>query len=415
METVIAILFILHYISDYFHAAIYFPQSLLQRKNRDSKGIREENKKFTCVKNSLAAFTVYIAMTIAAGAGHSLHGQSAKGENPSLYIEPRLHRGFILIHSRDIRAVEDSYPWGFETDIGWHNASQRIWESCHCSTRRGFSLGFWDFDNPSILGQGAVAQFFIEPEFGTHRTVSFSIRGGLGLSYQNKPHHPQDNPENLSYSTLLAIPLHVGAALRVKTGEHWQVHLSGRYNHISNGSIKQPNKGINWPTLAAGVSYTPNPQRTAERPKVPWRSLGDPVRQWSASLFGSYHKARDGAVLGIGGAEMKYSAQVARLSALSAGAEWMANGRYPHNSGEVERPEGLWMGGIALGHEFLLGRFIFSQHMGVYLLKPDNESSDVYQRYGLIYLIREGWGAGVNFKAHGHVADFIDLRVTRNF
>jgi len=70
-----------------------------------------------------------MAAVAACAVSHVVQAQPADSVKTSLYIESRLHHGFIIIHSRDIRAVEDSYPWGFETDIGWHNASQRIWES----------------------------------------------------------------------------------------------------------------------------------------------------------------------------------------------------------------------------------------------------------------------------------------------
>jgi hypothetical protein len=31
--------------------------------------------------------------------------------------------------------------------------------------------------------------------------------------------------------------------------------MSAQYNHISNGGIKEPNKGLNYPTVAGGFHY----------------------------------------------------------------------------------------------------------------------------------------------------------------
>ena len=67
--------------------------------------------------------------------------------------------------------------------------------------------------------------------------------------------------------------------------------------------------------------------------------------------------------------------------------------------------------GIALGHEFLLGKFLFSQQFGVYLNNPNPRHSDFYQRYGLVYRINKFFNAGINLKAHGHVANFLDFRL----
>ena len=41
----------------------------------------------------------------------------------------KFHVGSILIHSRELRPIEDSYPLGVELDLAWHKISQKAWES----------------------------------------------------------------------------------------------------------------------------------------------------------------------------------------------------------------------------------------------------------------------------------------------
>lgn len=343
---------------------------------------------------------------------HGLWGQDSTEARPraAFFVETSLHHGFIIVHSRDIRALEDSYPWGLEVDFGWQRLSSDAWEMCNCYPRMGVSLGAWYLDSPSILGNAYTATFFLEPEFGQPGKVSFSIRGGLGLSYQTRPHDPVENPDNLSYSTLLAFPLQVGGTVRWSVNEHWQLHTSARYNHISNGGMRQPNKGINWPTLAVGFTYFPE-RKIMPRSKTDWRSLVPPRKQWSFAAFGTYHEPARSVVIGGGGAEVKYSHQVARVNALTGGAEWMVHGSYPYEARQEGGDTHPHLLGLAAGHEFLLGRFLFSQQFGAYLLKPANEPRDVYQRYGIMYAPGGKWAFGVHLKTHGHVADFLDLRV----
>ena len=334
----------------------------------------------------------------------------------ALYMSSALHKGFIIIHSRDIRAVEDSYPTGFEFDIGWRNTSNEAWQSCLCTPHIGLSLGYWDFDNPSILGRGFLTQFFVEPHFAVASNLSFALRAGLGLSYQNRPHHPINNPDNLSYSTRLAFPLHAGAKLQYALSPSWAAYGEARYNHISNGGIRQPNKGINWPTASLGVAYFPKAAPIEHREKIHWREYAEPQERLDLFLFGTWIEPDRDIYVGSGGAELRYAKQIARLSAIQLSTEWMYHGLYPYRA----RQEGNnqvhgWMGGLAAGHSFLLGRFLFSQQMGVYLLKPENEKRDVYQRYGLMYLLDSKWSVGVYLKAHGHVADFLDMRIAYNF
>lgn len=341
----------------------------------------------------------------------SLAAQDVGESEARIYYEGRLHHGFIIVHSQDIRAVEDSYPWGMEVDMGWQKFGAKPWNTCNCIPRLGFSLGVWDFDSPDILGQSVAGQFFIEPEFGNAEKVSFSVRAGFGISYQNRPYDPIQNPDNLSYSTAFTFPLHLGTSLRWSFAERWQTHLSARYNHISNGGIKQPNKGVNWPTLAVGIAYHPKGLKSQTLPKTHWRSLGQPLRRVGLSAFGASKELMDESVHAVLGLEVKYSQQVGRINALTVGTEWLYHGKYPHEARREGSTASARMAGLALGHEFILGRFLFSQQFGAYLLKPQNERSDVYQRYGLTYVLNQKWMLGANLKTHGHVADFLDVRI----
>ncbi len=330
------------------------------------------------------------------------------------FIESRLSHGFIIIHSTDIAAVRNSNPWGFEVDMGWQRNSEAAWNRCNCHTRLGASLGVWEFDNPDILGQGYAGQFFLEPEFGAQRKVSFSVRAGFGISYKTRPYHPETNPENLSYSTSFAFPLQLGTALRWQFSERWQAHILARYNHISNGGFRQPNKGINWPTASVGVTWYTRKPDLQSFTRTNWRTEEE-IRPFMIGGFGGYQELNNGIVLGVGGLEGLYRKRVARLSALTAGTEWIYHGRYPYQARREGASTHGWMGGVAVGHAFLLGQFVFSQQMGFYLLRPDGENHDLYQRYGLIYMLNEQWGAGISLKAHAQVADFIDFRTTFTF
>ena len=323
----------------------------------------------------------------------------------------KLHKGSVLIHSRDLRPIEDSYPTGIELDLAWHKISQKAWESCRCYPKLGVALTYWDYDNKVVLGQGLTGLFYIEPVFNTRGKVNYSIRAGFGLSYQNSPFDSISNPDNLSYSTYWGFPLQLGGSVHFRIQSRWMLNASLMYNHISNGGIRQPNKGINWPSIGVGMSYYLEDFEFEERAITDWRALGPPEKRWDFTLFLAYEEPRENLFLFSPGIEVKWSRQFARINAYTLGGELM----YDNGTGYVletmgETPESI-KAGLAAGHEFLLGKFLFSQQFGVYLSNPNPEHPQVYQRYGLVYRIDKTFSAGVNLKAHGHVANFIDFRV----
>ena len=324
----------------------------------------------------------------------------------------KAHKGAVLIHSRDLRAIRDSYPSGLEMDLAWHKISQRSWNSCLCYPRLGIALTFWNYDNPEVLGEGITGMFYLEPVFGAANQVSFSIRAAFGLSYQNRPHDPISNPDNLSYSTYLAFPLQLGGTLHLRAGPRVLVNGTLVYNHFSNGGIREPNVGINWPSAALGIEYYLKDINFNKRKKVDWRELGPPLERLDFTLLLAFEEPERTNFLFSPGIEIKWSRQFARINAYTLGGELIydkGTRYFIEKNGMDSSPV---KGSLAAGHEFLLKKFIFSQQFGVYIYKPFEIHSNVYQRYGLVYRINSRFMAGFNMKVHGHIANFVDFRAT---
>lgn len=327
-------------------------------------------------------------------------------------IGGRLYQGYMLIHSPELKALGRPYPRGIEVNFGWHKTSEKAWNSCNCYTKLGISSTLWNYDNPEVLGWGVANLFTLEPVFGAGNRFSLFFQAGAGISFQNRPFDAETNPDNLGYSTYVAFPLRLGLGTYIRLHPRWYLDLFAAYNHFSNGGMKEPNKGLNWPTASLGVNYYLQAPNFYKREKVPWRELGKPESRLDFALFTTYQQPNNEKLVFSVGSEIKFSRQVARINALTGGAEWFFdNGRRNLMQMDTIPGEGQAQTlGLALGHEFILGKFLFSQQFGVYLLAPANQSADVYQRYGLIYRASRRWGFGISLKSHGHVADFLDIR-----
>ncbi|MCD4725656.1 MAG: acyloxyacyl hydrolase [Bacteroidales bacterium] len=327
----------------------------------------------------------------------------------------KIHKGFIIIHSKAIRQVKDSYPFGIELDLIWQYTSEKSWETCNCYPRLGVSLTFWNFDNKDILGNGITSLFFIEPVFGAQNNISFSFRAGLGLTYHNKPYDELSNPNNMSYSTYLFFPLQLGAALNIRLSPLWRLNLSANYNHISNGGIKEPNKGINYPTAAVGVNYFLREPEFKIRTKRNWKMTATPESRFDITIFSAFKQHEYKRYYPIPGIELKGSRQVSKINALTVGLEWLYDNAARYYLNQSGKDISCQKTSVALGNEFLLGRFLFSQQIGVYFFKPYKKGDYIYQRYGLVFRATEWFSLGINLKAHRHVADFLDFRLGYSF
>jgi hypothetical protein len=335
------------------------------------------------------------------------------GKTPGFSLKP--HYGFIIIHSKDIVAVKESYPKGLMLEVFKYNTGNDIYSQCACSARTGLSLAYWDYDNPDILGRGIDLSVFLEPVFQINKNTSFSFKGAAGVSYLNKPYDPLTNPNNLSYSTRFSFNLATGVHLNIALSSQIQLQMAGNYNHISNGGIKEPNKGINYPTASLGVLYfTQKPGTRQQVRAIPEENIERSDRL-SIHVSGTNKQVELKRYYPIAGIALQYMKTVSRLNAAGIEFDWVWHGANDH----IARRSGINGNavsfGVGAGNEFILGKFLFQQYFGVYLKKSIVETRDIYQRYGLSYKAGKHFRPGVGLRAHGHVADFLDLRVGWNF
>jgi hypothetical protein len=254
--------------------------------------------------------------------------------------------------------------------------------------------------------------FFFEPILSRGKTFELTGKAGLGLGYVTEVFDSEENPANLFFSSKWNFPLVVGLNVIYKASARWNFTLSANYNHISNGGMSQPNKGMNYPTGALGVDFVLNPislpDRTVKKEgNFPWKKY--------AVLFGTSKSAGDSTftdqgrklLIGIQGGLLK---QLSTVYGVNGGVEVIydeSNDQDDDQSGDYN----VFTGAAVLGNNLFFGKFHFSQQFAVYFERPTPGSKALYQRYALDYSINPVMKVGFSLKAHGHVADNIDLRL----
>ena len=129
------------------------------------------------VKNPLA-ITVLATVSLCPLSYTQSPDSADAAERDQLSIEATFQQAYVIVHSEDVRAVEDSYPRQFELNGLWRLNGQDTWEACRCYPIVGVWTIFTDFDNP-VLGYGATGGVFVEPVFGVEEENA-SLRFGVG-------------------------------------------------------------------------------------------------------------------------------------------------------------------------------------------------------------------------------------------
>jgi len=326
------------------------------------------------------------------------------------------HGGYLLKHSQSLAPLKESYPWGFQADLGWQLVTEKAYRFCSCYPRLGFSVNYFNFDNGAVLGNAYYLLGYIEPVFFLPRRFNLSFRLALlGVSFQDRPFHETENPLNLAYSTYVAFPLAIELGLNYRPSDRLNLRLSFNYNHISNGGIKDPNKGLNFPTVSLGGHYTFRPVRFTLKGRMR-RPPPEKKNRWEIEFSNAFKNAypAEKAQYWVFGISTSYSRWFHRSSAAAMGFHWeMDNARRMRSV-----REGLGVDhnrlSLTVGHEFWLGRVQFGQYVGFYLYDRMPTNGIWYHRHKLSVQITEFMFMAVSLKAHRQVADYLDLRLGFN-
>ena len=326
-----------------------------------------------------------------------------------------IQHGFIFAHSRSVQNTKGANPTGIELDLGWQRNDTETWNLCNCFPKKGLLLAYYDYD-VSLLGKSFSAAYFLEPFYKLGGKTFFSFRGVAGLAYLTNPFDSIHNPANQSYSSVVGAYLLVGLGLSFVMSKHWWLNTSINYQHVSNGGLRQPNKGINWPTAGFSIVYQKNPEPYYKVPRSREKFWKGYSLRWDIGIFGI---AKRGTTeegysrrMPLIGGSLQTAKQVGRINMLTIGLEAYHDKSLRMQIKRDSIAATAIRAGFMIGHEFLLGKFTFTQRFGLYIVDQTPYYDRIYHRWGLHYFMNKNLGIGLALKAHRHVADFVDLRIT---
>ncbi|MFC5409861.1 acyloxyacyl hydrolase [Larkinella bovis] len=315
------------------------------------------------------------------------------------------HQG--ISKSNEVLPVSQQVPVGAELSYSQVSLSRRAWENGQCFAKVGGYINYITFRNPVPLGRTLGAGLFFEPLINYSRPLYFSVRVLAGLTYLTRVYDPIKNPTNHHFSMPVSALIGTGFTAHYRMTDHWILTLGAVYNHISNAGTRLPNQGINIPTIALGAQYQLRPSVVPD--SRGWQPA--PLsRRWMsrALLMGSVRvlpktDKKPEMALPVFGLNVVGGFRVTRTHAFSAGFE-LVDDRY------FKEQLITWTRGkrtdarqatLLAGYEFWQGRFIFAAHHGWNIVRPQGYKPATYQRYNLLYRLRNGITAGMSVKAYG--------------
>ncbi len=238
-------------------------------------------------------------------------------------------RGDLIPHAKEVLNVEGKSPSEYKILLGWQQYSKKVWDNYHSYPRLGLFAEYFDTDFEDVLGHGYSAGLFFTYFFGLPSDFNFIIQGEAGLTYLTKPYDRETHPENMSYSTNFNYTLFISAGINVQLSKWWELQFLISMNHKSNAAYLEPNGGINYPALSMALGYVLNPVDFQPIPGKDPYLTSPKKKRWDIAVTGGissmpYPKPGQAGMVSL---SVLRSIQVARLIAVTGGAEIEYNGR----------------------------------------------------------------------------------------
>ena len=394
----------------------------------------------------LASFHSAHAQTVEENS-NELARQYKQGEEWSLYpftiqVNP-YHRGFTmplsLLELPDAEKQKRGLGiMGRSADISLLYVRQSMWKHFDCYPRLGLAINFSRLANKGQILGGLL---YIEPNYNHLAGWEIVPRLGIGAAYvkvpgnypdtKEKKDEDQEVPEVAAFRQGPSLELALGLFLKFNLTPKWHLYTGVSLDYLPYLNKKEPDekeddKDLTIYTASVGASYTfnPSPYYNHPRPQGPRKSRIDIAILQSFRKIDPDLMKEDNKYYYVGGLHGQWSFQVGRNHALTLATEWIKDRATKKECSEKIRQDDL-KASLLAGHEFLWGKLIFGQQLGVYAVNDSVEKPPfnlLYTRLGLNYRVTDSLFVGVSLKTailptlkDFTKINFIDFRIGYSF
>ena len=337
----------------------------------------------------------------------------AQESNKNYGVSLTHHYGFISPHNALVNEIIKSHIQTTELSFYQQTDGEKQWHRYFNYPVIGISAAILNTGNPESLGR--IYGLFPYVDFPLNKwKVTWNLKFGYGIGFVEKPFNRESNYKNL------VIGSHLNAL--VYFNSHWNFPITERvkatvgvsFTHLSNGSLKRPNLGINMFSTNAGISYY------FGNPVV--KNLSDVEKR--EKEFSHLILANVGVkeVDNIGGKKyMVYNTSynlmrtVTNKSSFGIGADFFYNSSLEPLIKRLQNEDKGKFGNFRMGlsgiYSMDLGKISLLFQTGGYLHTSYDFDRKLYTRIGTRYRINDKIFVNLSLKTHFFVADFIEYGI----
>jgi hypothetical protein len=331
-----------------------------------------------------------------------------------IYIDSKVHYGFIIPHHESIAYLLEKHVKGFELNISRQTYGNHIWEQLYRYPRTGLGYFFCDYGNPEMLGM--VHALFgymnipIVKNQNNYHLLNYQI--SFGISYLTKRFDVYENPLNTAIGSHLNIYFRLGFDTKIPVSEKIEILGEVGFTHCSNGKIKSPNYGLNVLSGSLGLNYFLN---NTNKERIKSETPDNYKRNYFSFIYSAGIKVYDNLYdtkYFISSLSFDYERHLNMKRRIGFGADLF----YDKSISEALAVDwqldrdmaNLIRFGLHGSHTLIYNKLLMTVNIGRYLYSKYTDLSLFYSRLALRYKLTSHILLNLSLKAHSAKADFIE-------
>ena len=152
----------------------------------------------------------------------------------------------------------NGFTYGFSASVYQYGLKNKLFTDTYGGPKIGLTAKIFQLNNADTFGLSIGFIPSYDLPIITSEKVILAARIGYCLNLNTRQYHQQQNFDNRAISSAVNFGFDIGASAHFTLNKYLEAEFFTGLYHVSNGSLKMPNGGINIVYGSAGISYFPH-------------------------------------------------------------------------------------------------------------------------------------------------------------
>lgn len=318
-------------------------------------------------------------------------------------FESSLSYGRILAHRNDLKSIILNNSYSFEASMNFLTNGSKPYHYHYIFPTFGWTIHYTSSGNTNNIGN--IISTYGSIKFPLSKKIKpLCFRLGLGAGWVEKKFDLERNYKNLAIGSNINLNIQLKFEKIFSFKKQHEIKYAILLNHLSNGSYKRPNLGLNIFQIQASHSFGIKSQNIDTSFKEFIHSNERNLYIYNISGF-KENKTGSQELFYINETAIQYEHRKNIKSSFSNGIDILNNYSIKPTTNKILQI------GINIGHSLNIGNIKINTQLGCHIYNKGESYRRIYNKITIDYLLTKRISTRLSLRSHLFSADFAGIGV----